>query len=224
MNPIKIKTVKVELKPVLELSVTHPDVPFPESSYSENKEAWDAYNRNALANSGFSASMANKGHFDLYLFSDFSDADLLQLIRREIDRQQTDENKGIDDLVGSFSGGYLLRIDGEDKYWPQCCGCLADIEKWEQLLSGKQYLHAGHPTPLVTINENTIALEFGIEFSPPVKEAALEIEKSALHDAITNTKKELDAFAKRLSGINAIYNLNIPDIGTILIYGKPEDE
>jgi len=29
--------------------------------------------------------------------------------------------------VTSLFGGYVLKVDGEDKYFPQCCGELSDI-------------------------------------------------------------------------------------------------
>ncbi|WP_433902796.1 hypothetical protein [Sphingobacterium puteale] len=65
--------------------------------------------------------------------------------------------------ASAFFGGYVLRIDHQDKYFPQCCGDLSDIHYWEKLANGKDGFYAGHPQPNVKVDTNIITLDFTVE-------------------------------------------------------------
>ena len=50
--------------------------------------------------------------------------------------------------ASALFGGYVLRIDGHDKYFPQCCGDLSDIHYWEKLTNGKDGFYEYILTPV----------------------------------------------------------------------------
>ena len=223
--------MKIELVPVIEISNYHQDLKMPdESPYLKNSdEWWENYNHLCNIKAGFSDKLKPilKGSL-LYAIDEISDADLLKAIYREIEIQQTDEAKGVEDLECAFSGGYVLRIDNENIYFPQCCGDLADLNEWENLTLGKtECFYPGHPFPRVTENGNKICFDFiNIEiqenFAPPPLLNFVEIEKLELKLAIEETKKELKKFANRLKLINQAEKLNITNIDKRLIWGEME--
>jgi len=222
--------MKVELIPVIEISNYGQNIKMPDKGpYWENSDEWEKYNHLSNVKAGFSDNL--KPYLkasSLYKIDEISDNDLLKVIQNEIEIQQTDENRGIEDLVCAFSGGYILRIDDENVYFPQCCGDLADLNEWENLTIGKtKQFYPGHPFPRVTENEDKICFDFiNIEiqenFVPPPLFNAVEVEKSELVFAIAEVKKELNFFADRLKFINQTKKLNIANIEKRLIWGKEE--
>ncbi len=223
--------MKVELIPVIEISNTDQSIKWPDSGpFWEYADEWENYNRLSNISAGFSDQLISyaKGS-SLYRIDEISNADLAKAIQKELTIQQTEENKGIEDLVCPFSGGYILRVDNRDIYFPQCCADLADIEQWLNLINGEtEYFSAGHPSPRITENGDKLHFDFintdtGENFAPPVIVETLEIDKSELGNAVKNTKKELDFLGNRLQSINRTESLNIPDIAERLIFGKSED-
>lgn len=129
----------------------------------------------------------------------------------------------------SFSGGYVLKIEGIDKYFPQCCGELSDIIYWERVSEGQISYCEGHPCPNLIINSESIVFDFSISehdepFEPPLEDEKIEIKRSSLILAVKEAKKELDNFAERLKRINSSEGLNIADIEKLLIYSNPNYE
>lgn len=222
--------MKVELIPVIEIFNSNENIKLPDLGPSwKYKDEWETYHYLCNKADGFSEKLKSytKGSW-LYKVDEISDEDLLLLIYKEIETQQTEENNGIEDLACSFSGGYVLRLDDVDVYFPQCCGCLADIKEWEGLISGKtKSFYPGHPFPRVTENENKIRFDFiDIEiresFAPPVPVNIVEIEKIDLKLAIAEANKILQIFADQLIKINEKENLSISNIDRRLIWADEE--
>ncbi len=220
--------MNVALIPLIEIFHSHPEITPPASGpFWEYTDEWEQYNRANNIRAGLSDNLKPylKGS-SLYNIDGITDSDLLKLIQKEIEVQQTEENSGIEDLVCSFSGGYVLRIDHFDKYFPQCCGDLADLEAWESLVHGAHpFFYPGHPYPRVTATGDKLRFDFanttsGEHFAPPVPDEVIDIDKSALQKAIAETKSLLQRFAERLKTINKTAQLNIPDIDKRLIWGK----
>jgi len=127
--------MKIELIPVIEITNYDQDIATPISGpYWGFADDWEAYRIATSIAAGFSEDLKpyTKGS-SFYKINEINDKDLLKIIHKEIATQQTEENLGIDDLESSFYGGYILKIAGVDKYFPQCCGNLGDIEDWISL-------------------------------------------------------------------------------------------
>lgn len=219
--------MKIELIPVIEVSNYDEDLEMPSGSYLEFPDKWERYNISANVKAGFSES--SRAYFKssfFYRITEISDADLLKIIHREIEIQQTEENRGIDDLACSMDGGYILKINDVDTYFPQCCGRLKHITEWEDLVSdeGNSCFYTGHPSPKIEIQEDTIIFDFlhsmpQESYAYPVLEDQIEVDKESLKTAVDNAKKELQYFSQQLIRINKKENLNIPEIDKIFIYG-----
>jgi hypothetical protein len=123
----------------------------------------------------------------------------------------------------SFWGGYVLKIDGKDKYFPQCCGELSDIQYWAKISIGQHSYHEEHPSPQIKFENDIIEFDFSVDesdeqFEPKPEEIKLSIDKYELQKAVEKAKEELLDFEKRLIKINETENLNIEDIGGLLIW------
>ena len=115
-----------------------------------------------------------------------------------------------------------MRVDGQDKYFPQCCGELSDIKYWENISNGKNSYHEEHPTPHIEFEGNNIVFDFSVDefdepFQPTPKELFLTIDRLQLKIAVEKAKTELQAFEQRLNKINEDEKLNIDNIGGLLI-------
>ncbi|GAA5098558.1 hypothetical protein GCM10023210_34850 [Chryseobacterium ginsengisoli] len=222
--------MKIELIPVIEITNYDQDIPMPPSGpHWEFPDEWENYHISASLKVGFSESFTP--YFkssSLYRLSEISDEDLLKIIEREISELETDEDFEIEDLLSPLDGGYILKIDDVDKYFPQCCTDLSDIKDWENLLDNDEpHFYIGHPYPKVEKSGNKIVFDFlnspiKENYAPPVFEDRIEVDKESLKIAIESAKNELHCFAQQLIKINISQNLNIPAIDKILIYGVKE--
>jgi len=220
--------MKVELIPVIEITNYDYGKTPDNGPYWEYPEDWDNYHRKSNIEAGFSENLKpNHKGSSLYNISELSDHDLLKAIQKEIIIQQMDEEQGVDDVNCAFYGGYVLRIDGVDIYYPQCCGDLAGIKEWAGLLEDTQFFYPGHPFPKVSAADGNLIFDFvNIEiqenFAPPVPVECLVISKEDLRVALKRAKEELDTFASRLIKINNSENIGIAEIDKKLIYGNVE--
>lgn len=218
--------MNIELIPVLEITNYNQDFPIPLSGpYWEFPNEWGNYHLATNLLAGFSE------HLKPYLFgssfykiNDLTDSDILKLIHKNIDTVSEDEKLELDDLIMPFSGGFILKIDGIDKYFPQCCSDLSDFKIWEDLLDEEEsYFYAGHPSPRIEKTKKTIIFDFlnseiQEAYVPPIFEKQLDVDKGILKNAIEDTRKELNIFAQKLNRINKTEKLNISEIEKILIY------
>ncbi|AZA53672.1 hypothetical protein [Chryseobacterium sp. G0201] len=221
--------MKIELIPVIEITNYDQDVPTPPSGpYWEFPDEWENYHISTNIKAGLSELLKSYSKASsFYRVNEISDADLLKIAKKEIDSQINKEEE-IYQLYTSFYGGYILKIDDENKYFPQCCGKLGDIEAWEDLFDEDySFFYMGHPSPKIEKSENKIIFDFlnseiQENFAPPILEDRIEIDKDLLRIAVENAKTELNNFALQLIKINELENLQIPDIHKILIYGIEE--
>ncbi len=221
--------MKIELIPVIEITNYDQSAVMPTSGpYWKFPDEWEDYHVKTNMQAGFSENL--KPYFkgsSFYRISEISDSDVLKIIKKEIDIQQEDENPGIGDLVCPLAGGYILKIDHADKYFPQCCGDLKDITGWEDLFGNDPRFYMGHPSPRIKKTENTVVFDFlnseiQENYSPPILEDSIAVDEKLLKIAVENAKAELHNFAQQLIKINELENLQILDIDKILIYGTEE--
>ncbi len=213
----------LELIPVIEIGYHHPGISAPDKyPYWEYPELWDKFNSECFKKAGFIDDF--KPYLpgsSFYRLTDLTDNNLTKItIDYTKDLRGGNCNR---EQVGAFSGGYVLRIDGQDKYFPQCCGDLADIKYWENIANGNERVcYAGHPEPKIKIQKNKITFDFTVDeedeyFVPTPAENIIHFEISSLKKEIETVKKELEAFEQRLEKINQNEQLNIYNIGELLI-------
>jgi hypothetical protein len=186
-------------------------------------EAWDNYHEACLTKAGFRDKLIpylNGSSF--YNLADVSDDNLTKLV---IDHTQgMREGEYEREQAVPFFGGYVLKVDGQDKYFPQCCADLSDIHYWERLASGIPSYSEGHPNPKLDFDNGMIIFDFTVSesdehFQPTPPETILTIDISALKIAVDRVKEQLTVFQKRLVRINHEEDLNISNIGDLLIWG-----
>ncbi|GAA3968619.1 hypothetical protein GCM10022246_21700 [Pedobacter ginsengiterrae] len=213
----------VELIPVIEIGYNNQDVPTPgKYPYWDYAELWDKYNSDSYKKAGFKDELKPYlAGSSFYRLSEITDNNLTKLV---IDHtQEMRDGKYEREQASALFGGYVLRIDGHDKYFPQCCGDLSDIHYWEKLTNGKDGFYAGHPQPQVKIEADKIILDFSVDeydehFVPTPKEVVVSLEILSLKTAIEIAKKELETFEIRIEKINRDNNLNIDKICELLIW------
>ena len=135
--------MKIELIPVIEIEYEHQAIESPKKHpYWTNQEVWHQYRRLSLKKAGFADEFAPYlNGFPFYEPQKISDKNLEKLV--------VDHTKEFRDGVykryeqtSCFLGGYVLKINGEDKYFPQSCGDLSDIRYWEKLSKKEAKLYA----------------------------------------------------------------------------------
>lgn len=216
--------MKVELVPVIEIGYNNQGVPSPDKyPYWEFPVLWDKYHSDTFKKAGFIDDLRPYlAGSSFYRLSEITDDNLNKLM---IDHtKDLREGKYERAQASPFFGGYVLRIDGKDKYYPQCCGDLSDINYWNNLTKRRKVgFYGGHPEPQVKINDNRITFDFRIEefgesFIPPIQEIIIHLHIASLDVAIESAKQELKVFELRLQKINQTENLNIDNIGELLIW------
>jgi hypothetical protein len=212
----------IELIPVIDI-YSNQDVKIPEKGpYWEYPELWNEYNSECLKNAGFIDEFnPYLPGSSFYRISEISEKNLIKLV---IEHTKDLKNGKYDrEEISSFFGGYVLRVNEQDKYFPQCCGDLSDIHYWENLAKGKDGFYAGHPQPEVKIDHENIMLDFSVNeldecFSPTPKDTLVLLDKTSLKKAIDLVKEELKIFDVKLEKINTNNNLNIENISNLLIW------
>lgn len=218
----------IELIPVIEIGYNNQGIPVPDQyPYWDFPELWDKYNFDSYKKAGFKDELKPYlAGSSFYTLAEITDDNLTKLV---IDHtQEMLDGKYQHEQASPLFGGYVLRIDGEDTYFPQCCGDLSDIHYWEKLANGENGFYGGHPQPQVKIEANTIMLDFSVEaldedFIPTPKDSMVSLDILALKKAIVQTKQELKTFELRLEKINRDNHLNIDEIGELLIWNDTND-
>lgn len=215
--------MKVELIPVIEIVYSSMDVKTPEKyPYWEYPELWNKYNSENYKIAGFTDELTPYlAGSSFYRVSEITDRNLKKVVIEHT--QEMRDGKYERQQASAFFGGYVLRIDDEDKYFPQCCGDLADIHYWEKLANGKDGFYAGHPQPQVKIKGDNIILDFTVgefdeQFVPTPIENLVHFDIPFLLAAIQKVKEELLMFEQRIENINQNEKLNIDNIGKLLIW------
>ena len=207
----------IELIPVIELGYNNQGVQAPDKyPYWDNSEIWNEFHIECYKKAGFKDNLIPylKGS-SFFRLTDITDNNLKKLV--------IDHTQELKEQSCSFFGGYVLRVDNQDRLFPQCCGLLADINFWTKVSNGQESFYEGHPAPQITFNGNSIVFdlttnEFDEIFQPPPPVLLFQVDKIELAMAVKKTKQELITFAERLQRINADENLKIENIDKVLIW------
>ena len=221
--------MNIELIPVIEIGYNNQGISTPfDYPYWNNSEIWDNYHNDCFAKAGFKDKMkpylAGSSFFKP---SDISNDNLVKLIKDHTEDMRT--GKYSRKQACAFFGGSVLRIDEQDKYYPQCCGLLSDINYWERLANGQNSCYEGHPEPEIKIKNTSIVFDFSTNkneeiFEPTPPERILKIEKYLLKEAVIKAKEELQILAYRIRQININEDLKIDDIEQLLIWNNTNYE
>jgi len=214
----------IELIPVIEIGYNNQGMTAPDKyPYWDNSEIWDVYHEKCYQKAGFKDRLTPylKGS-SLYKLSDITDDNLIKLTIDHTQEMRDGKFESPQDTC-TFSGGYVLRVDGQDKYFPQCCGELSDIIYWDRLSNGQNSYYEGHPTPQIKFENSKIVFNFSVDefdepFQPTPTEKILSIDRFKLKTAVEKVKTELKTFEQRLDKINEDEKLNIDNIGGLLIW------
>jgi hypothetical protein len=218
--------MEVELIPVVEINYNDQELSSPHSYPSwEHSDEWDTYRSSVYRKAGFKDAMRFfKPGLPLFALEELSERNFEKLI---LDHTE-DLRKGAYDRSSAspLSGGYVLIVDGKEKFFPQCCGELSDILYWEQLASGNaSAYYQGHPCPNVKVADGKVLLDLSDErfesFIPTPEEKLITINQEALARAVLRTKEYLGHLAFPLQEINRKFNLRLPAIDDLLIWGEP---
>ncbi|MBA9079876.1 hypothetical protein [Rufibacter quisquiliarum] len=221
--------MKVELIPVIEIGYNNQGIDVPEKyPYWENSELWDKYHEESYLKAGFKDRLIPYlPGSSLYRLCDISDSNLTKLVKDHT--QDFRDGKYDRSQVSALFGGYVLKINGQDKFFPQCCGELADIEYWERISEGKQSYYEGHPAPQTYFSQGSVTMDFSVEefdepFQPSLPDKKIIIDLQALKIAVENAKAELREFGQRLVKIDKEEKLEINKIDWLLIWENPNYE
>jgi hypothetical protein len=220
----------LELIPVIEIGYNNQDISPPNKyPYWDYPELWNKFNSDSYKKAGFEDEFKPYlAGSSFYRLSDITDNNLAKIVTDHT--QELRDGKYEREQASAFFGGYVLRIDGQDKFFPQCCGDLADLKYWENIAIGKERgFYAGHPEPQVKISGDKVIFDFTVgefdeHFAPTPKENIVQFDIPSLSKAIETVKAELDTFEQRLERINQDEKLNIDNIGGLLIWDNANYE
>lgn len=215
----------VELIPVIKIGSSDKDITPPNQyPYWENSDIWDEYYQECYKREGFKdIGLPYLRGSIFFKLTDISDDILTKLVAEHTQGMRNGEYTREEGYA--FGGGYVLKVNGEDKYFPQCCAELSDINAWERTSNGQHAYHEEHPTPEIIFKDNNVVFDFSREewelFEPTPPEMILTVDRLALKVAVEKAKAELYIFEERLNKINIETSFNIENIGGLLIWDNP---
>lgn len=205
---------KVELIPVVEIE-NYARVPWPGYQACQKKRVRKEYVSEVIRQAGFLDLKPYRPGFQLCRAVNISDRDLALLVMEHTKNLRA----GLwdrDECCPLF-GGYVLRVNGQDMFFPQCCEDLSNLAFWKGYSS-----YNGHPQPDYLESGGSVFLEFYCdyeEFDPPPVKERLVLPSSALSSAVDRAEKELRVFGEHLKRVNERYGLELDDIENLLIWG-----
>ena len=215
--------MQVALIPVIEIGYANQGVELPDKWPCWQYPAiWDRYREESHSKAGFKTPLIPfQPGLPLYRLADIAEESLVKLTKDHTE----DLRNGVYGRAhaSAFFGGYILEVEGEAKFYPQCCGDLSDIVYWEKLSNETVSAYNGHPAPDVNIEGHIIQFDFSEEkqdeaFQPTPSSSSLLIETDALKTAVEKVAIELEDLSQRLIAINFRENLKIENIDQLLIW------
>ena len=214
----------IELIPVIEITYFN-DAPTPEKGpYWEYQDEWENYAHVTLKNAGFKDEFeAYKKGSSFYEPHKISLSNLKKLIT---DWFESYNGSNLDEIL-PFFGGYVLKVNDKDVYFPQCCGDLGDIVYWEKIIrEQKNCYYNGHPAPLLSFSKSDIPFTFDESdenFVPPTPKS-LTLKLDLLDEAFNGALLKLKEFEKNILTVENEINIDLKGekLSEILIYRNQE--
>lgn len=216
--------MKVELIPVIEIGYCNQGITFPDKSpYWKYPDEWQCYLDKCYEKAGFTDKFTPyaKGS-GFYRASDISDNNLLRIINDHLSFLEEPETS--EEQVCALFGGYVLKIDGENKLFPQCCADLSDIAYWKALNNRETpVFDNGHPCPTVFFRDENIIFQCNDEFEPftPETDEEIVVSSEAFKISYREAITELDIFINNLKRIeHKLEHKTIKPLVELLIYNQ----
>ena len=213
----------MKLIPVIEIGYVNQAIETPEHGpYWKYPTEWEDYNNESYRKAGFKGSFKSiDPGSSLYEIDLISDDNLKKIVVDLTEELRKGEYNRVQ--ASPLFGGYVLEINGERLFYPQCCGDLGDIQFWRNISNGKESFYEGHPAPMVKFENNEIVFdiniqEFDEEFTPIPERRIFRLKKADLKKAIIETELVLEKFANRIQAINQSENLNLERIEDLLVW------
>lgn len=206
--------MKVELVPVVEIS---PSVvgwqrigPRPESNFMQNPLQWEQYEARILQIAGFNNYRRVLPGSRFIAVDDWTLQDLKKLIEAHL--RPGDEVVAAADSCALF-GGSILFLNGTPVLVPQCCGTLADLYSWQELVQPQfqsgYFCMEGHPCPKAARKGSMLRITCHDEDEqfdqPTLPEFSVEIQ--ALAAAISTAEKTLTILCEKVDSLSSSFGV-----------------
>ncbi|MCH2231175.1 MAG: hypothetical protein MK105_12605 [Crocinitomicaceae bacterium] len=219
--------MKTELIPVIEIGYHNQGIKSPENyPYWEFPDEWQDYADKSYQKAGFKDKfIPYKKGSNFYRAKDISNENLVKIVNDHFEGIIKDDWN--EDETCALFGGYVLKINGIDKLFPQCCGDLSDIVYWEAIAKYKQWkFYNGHPTPDLKFNQKNVIFNCkndNEDFVPKTDEKIV-VPIIELENAYNKAIIELKEFEIKLNQIkqNLSYKPINDTLENILIYRNQE--
>lgn len=197
---------KIELVPVLEIGAFYQN-----EQFCADSAAWKGLK-----------PIRNETSY--YKLSEINDTILIEIIKKHTEGLR--KGQLLLNQINTLPGGYVVLIDDQEKFYPQCCCELSDINYWKKIAGGQPAYWQGHPTPEIKFTNNSVFLnlvsDLDESFYPEPPESIIELDKTALNDAVEKVSVFLNIFAQKLIRINLTENLGIDKIDDLLAWGNTD--
>ena len=218
--------MKIELIPVIEITYYNELNPPDKGPYWEFPKEWNEYTKLRLKKAGFNSTMNSYNPGSSFFEATKIPKDNLEKLISDWFKDYNGKN--IDEIL-PFYGGYVMKLNNDNIYFPQCCGDLGDIIYWEQLIKEKKNVnYNGHPSPIISFSNSEVKFEFNEdeeEFCPPTPQEII-VEINLLEKAFEQTLSVLKQFERNILKTNKHleYKLTAEEFVNILIYRNQELE
>lgn len=191
--------MSVTLEVVVEIEPRKHVRPAPTASGAEDPEGWRAWWQDCLMARGFPRLEPVPGEWMVELAA-LDDQSLLRVLDDQNDEWRSTPVDASE--VTPLAGGLALRIGGEWKVMPRCCGDLSNLSEWRGALAQPEFewrmLWVGHPWRLARRTGDSLELSPPTEADEFVGAPDLVISCAALSRAVALAQPQLEALARRL--------------------------
>ena len=213
----------MKLIPVIKIEYLDLGIEIPRlGPYWEYPNEWDDFNNKSYKKAGFKDYLksfdSGSSLFEIELISDDNLKKIIIDHTEELRKGDYDQ-----ELASPLFGGYVLEVNGERLFYPQCCGDLGDIQFWKNISNSQESFYEGHPSPIVKFENDEILFDltvgkFDEEFSPIPKKRKFRLLKDDLKKAIKEAESTLEKFSNRIKAINESEKLNLEKVEDLLIW------
>jgi len=193
----------MQLSPVVEFEPFAFQAVARESPTDYDRQSWDDYWRNSLADSGITdIDPYQRGSW--FVEVDKLTSEIVEILLHKTYKVCDRTATSLEEMIsGSLSGGYVFEVSNTVQIMPQCCGDLENIRQWETasnwMKTEEMMLWIGHPWLMVSsIDSQYLQIRRTAEYGEPEEPVLITIDRYELKNAIIVAKEQLDIFKQVL--------------------------